>query len=58
MTAADQRQPFANLFILGIIFDMSEYKASKQEPNENLENVAESLSKQPEKVDRDFSLGR
>jgi len=33
---------------------MSEYKASKQEPSENLESVAEFLSEQPEKVDRDF----
>jgi hypothetical protein len=47
-------QPFANLLILGAILDMSEYKASKQEPSENLESVAEFLSEQPEKVDRDF----
>ena len=33
---------------------MSEYKASKQEPGDNLESVAEFLSEQPEKVDRDY----
>ncbi len=33
---------------------MSEYKASKQEPIENLERAAKFLSEQPEKVDRDF----
>lgn len=54
MRVCDPEQPLANLLILEVILDMSEYKASKQEPSENLESVAKFLSEQPEKVDRDF----
>ena len=54
MMAVDPLRSFANLLFLGAILGMSEYKASKQEPSENLESIAEFLSDQPEKVDRDF----
>ena len=33
---------------------MSEYKANKPPPNEDLQSIAEHLAEQPEKLDRDF----
>ncbi len=43
-----------NRSAIGVISTMKEYKTNKSAPSEDLESIAEYLSKQPEKLDRSF----